>query len=238
MTACWVIVVGPAGAGKTTVAGYIRAQFPLFRHISDLTALEQLFAYNDARGEFALGAPGDRPSLWRGDDADAYLCSEATMKLPDGGHGILDPRVWDQALRTVVRDARAEPYVIVEFARGLDRAYMQLHGLKDSEAYLPSLQLLADELAGAPVVALVIVHVTAPLHTRMARNSSRQARGEHYVAEDVMRSIYRDDLFDERVLESLRDCERRPKLLTVDTVVSVEKGMIPVMEYLAESLEA
>lgn len=237
MAGCWVIIVGPAGAGKTTVSGYIRQELPTFRYTSDLAALEQLFAFNDAHVGTTRNATEQRPTLWCGLDADPYLNDQATRRLRGGGHDILDPSVWDAALRSVVRHAREYPHVIVEFARGLDPSYMKLHDLVSDEAYAPSFRLLAEELRGARATTAVVVHVTAPLDVRIARNVARRNRGEHYVADRVMRSTYRDDVFRDAAVELLQAYGLCTELRHINTTQGGDAGVASLIESLRARLD-
>lgn len=183
----WLIIVGPAAAGKSTFAAHLIARYPQFVHASDLDALKELFALEDG------GLPSARywPAASRSEPG-----VRRTVSLPEGGHDIIDPTVWDQALMAVVDRYRFHSYVALEFSRGADQRYLSMHDIPLSEAYIPSFRLLHAELASKPHTTLSIVHVSAPFALRCVRNRERQSRGGHYVSESVMRSTYAVDPLD------------------------------------------
>lgn len=207
MEPCWILIVGAAAAGKTTVANQIASRLPEFRVISDLIALVQLFEYNDRLKVSKSGLECEPSHLWLDlvdSSSGARVVAPMTRCLPDGGHEILDPWVWDEALRRVAESCRDDPYVILEFSRGEDPSYFALHGITGGDAYLPSFRVLAKELSSSIVKKIFVIHVHAEYAVRMSRNADRRSRGEHFVADLVMKEIYSEDCFRYSALAPLR----------------------------------
>jgi hypothetical protein len=186
----WIALVGPPAAGKTTFARHLTRIRSEFCHASDLAALQELFAL-DANVPI-------RPFYWPDLEERATNAKGRTKPLPDGGHDIIDPSVWDEALLRVIARFRVEPAVVLEFARGSDMAYLSHHGLSLSGAYQPSFQLLERALRTSPATPFAIVHVSAPFSVRVERNARRRVAGDHFVAEEVMKSVYEHDVLQDQ----------------------------------------
>lgn len=167
-----IFLIGPAAAGKTTVAKHITSCYSGFNHVSDLTDLNKQVKGSELGNE-----------------------DQRVVRLPHGGFKIFDPVVWDEALKSVAFSHRSTPNLVFEFSRGLDQAYLTLHGIKSNEVYDPSFQILADVFSSRINREAIVIVVDAPFEIRDRRNSGRRLAGEHSVDPSEFRRLFRSQLF-------------------------------------------
>ena len=167
-----IFLIGPAAAGKTTVATHIRSLNLGYDHASDLTDLNE-----QAR---AL-KPGNK--------------DQKVARLPRGGFEIIDPTAWDEALKRVAFSHRSTPNLILEFSRGLDQAYLKLHGIEPNEVYNPSFRILRHAFSPRIDNEGLVIMVDAPFEVRDYRNSDRHLAGDHFVDPSEFRKLFHSQLF-------------------------------------------
>jgi len=210
-----VFIVGCPAAGKSTLAKLIHDRYRQFDIVSDLQALSELFEINDTitrsiqekwtleQAYASLKELYGRICYWR-DTLNVILASlEAsddifryinTSLLLDGGHDILSPSVWDDALSRVVKLHDLSEHLILEFSRGVDERYQHAFGISERDVYLRAFQIIFDTNPRMLTKSLIIhLHVN---HTElMFRNQLRKIAGKHYVSETVMETVYSHDVF-------------------------------------------
>lgn len=189
----WIFVVGPAAAGKSTIARLLAKQLGDCEVAGDLEALTALLRTEEGeKGPLAQDAhcTPQAPTNLKHEPESSHI-----VRLADGGFKILDPRVWDECLARAATKYREERRVIFEFARGHDEEYLRFHGLAPEHAYDPSFRELKAILPMDIWMRSVVVHVHAPFNLRRSRNDNRRLQGEHFVNDRVMERVYKEDVF-------------------------------------------
>ena len=208
----WIFIVGPAASGKSTFAGELSRRFSQFEYSSDLRALEELFYLNDQLIEYTRDFTASLEVLTCSLNTIVYwpdlrdlrllqlkeggLTSPLeTTRTTDGGHRIHEPTVWDSALSRTVAQLSPSSKHIVEFARGVDEAYLSHFRIDASDIYPRAFRLLASVNREITQESSIIVHLTAKHLVRMRRNELRKLRGEHFVSRETMDKVYATDAF-------------------------------------------
>lgn len=169
-----IFLVGNPAAGKTAFGLELQRRCPTFEIASDLDELKLELS----RSEHGLV---DAPRIRR---------------VASGGFEVLDPRVWDDCLDSVAQRHEGESDLILEFSRGEDQLYLDMHNIEWGRAYDPSFAILSrvfDSRIQSGDALIVLVEAAWP--TRRRRNWERRLKGEHFVDAEELARLYRRECF-------------------------------------------
>lgn len=79
---------------------------------------------------------------------------------------------------------------IIQFSRGRDEEYEKKYG---NDVYKRSLEIVLQELDNK--TSTIIINLVSDLKMRKERNKIRFEQGGHFVSEDTMDNVYKDDIF-------------------------------------------
>jgi len=205
------LVVGPAGAGKTTYCDALARALPGLSMADDLDGLMELVRLErdvvaarerDDVPEFirsSLAIADSLPLAGRHATESAFeaartgLIPYPDIRVLSDGFEILTPEVWDWVISWAARGLSDSRIASLQFARGLDPEYLEAVGCTSDLVYDRAFKLVLKEVHRK--TDLLIIRVDASLETRLRRNENRRLRGEHSVAEQVMKSVYASDPF-------------------------------------------
>ena len=105
------------------------------------------------------------------------------------GHDIINPDLWDIILKRSVGVLKNENNII-QFSRGRDEEYEKKYG---NDVYKRSLEIVLQELDNK--TSTIIINLVSDLKMRKERNKIRFEQGGHFVSEDTMDNVYKDDIF-------------------------------------------
>ena len=105
------------------------------------------------------------------------------------GHDIINPDLWDIILKRSVGVLKNENNII-QFSRGRDEEYKKKYG---NDVYKRSLEIVLQELDNK--TSTIIINLVSDLKMRKERNKIRFEQGGHFVSEDTMDNVYKDDIF-------------------------------------------
>jgi predicted ABC-type ATPase len=198
-----VIVIGSSCAGKSTFVKYYNKYFNnTYNEIDDYWALQEIFEMDDSlwKGnfqEFILYKNKLKYcfEIWetyinaieKGKDVKQYLCTKYAI---GGGHNIIKPLLWNKILKFSLRDIKKNEFYIIQFSRGED---FSQNKIMSSNAYDESLQIIVNSFDS--VENILIVNIVAGFNLRKKRNTNRYLNGGHYVSEETMSNVYKNNIF-------------------------------------------
>lgn len=213
----FIFIVGLAGVGKTAISKELIRRFPSLTHVSDLAPLKELFEIDHVTRE-ALNGSNDvklgiqltrmknleitywehmlNERIGKIRSGETRSINIQTILADNGGYDILDPQVWDDVLTLSVSKLYTDKCYVFEFARGTDVAYAEKYNLDFSTIYLRCFQLIGQKIDILSPQNSLIIHVYVRNNENLRRNDLRRLNGEHYVANHVMESIYKTDIFE------------------------------------------
>lgn len=219
-----LMVVGPSCAGKSSLIEVILDLYPNFQVWDDLSSLKELFTIEDIvnislqSGQFERAAENLRElrkeseyytdllekwlEIFKGSESKIRL-DVSTMPTENGGHEIIEPRVWDEIIDRVTKKIKEKDNCIVQFSRGYDKKYLKWRRVSPKDIYRIPIEIILDNLNTTIIKRAGILHVTAPFNIRNRRNENRARHGGHYVDKKVMQTTYKEDPF----VLMLRKCE-------------------------------
>lgn len=207
-----VALVGPAGAGKTTVCRSWTKLFPEYVHVDDLAPLleflrlDRAVADADSSESLEAGLRELRPQLHFVQDlADEYLREldlRGTVPAPryckpigKGAMEVANPEAWDDIMVRLAATMQPDKSYVVEFARGHDSRYLERFGLPESGIYARTLNVFRCALPSGLAEGMTVMHVHADYDTRLARNLSRAQATGQFTPEQVMHDVFNRDVF-------------------------------------------
>jgi hypothetical protein len=214
-TPCIVFVVGCPASGKTTLAQMICSRFEVFDFATDLDALTEIFLINDlAAGCIrcrrspqeiedmfsVIGASRFwtdilEPRIKQLETRTVKLEELETVETADGGHEIMSPTLWDEALLRSIDSLSPDKSYVFEFSRGIDQAYLAEFNIGPREVYYRSFHLIFRHAPNITPENSLVVHVSAAHGERDRRNNARKLVGKHFVSRQVMDQVYMCDVF-------------------------------------------
>lgn len=222
-----VIVVGPSGAGKTAFSEHWRALFPHYGDIDDLPVIREYLDLDRIVSEADdIALLRDRLSKFEAkaeyisDLARLYLreTDPATetrprprycSRLSPSAMEITSPVVWDESAARLARSLRGPQPLLVQIARGHDRAYLQRFGIEESAVYERTLGLFINALDESLARNIAVVHVTADFESRSDRNERRRAITGQHVPQKVMEEVFTRDVFRGEYIDDVDRAIRR-----------------------------
>lgn len=192
-----IIVIGNSCAGKTTFIDFLKQKIDIYADIDDLPPLLEMFKIDDlvAEGNIEELKSLKDKIVYMKDIYDEYLRTYPNIKCysvksKDGnGHDILIPNLWDIILAKSVAISKKSNNII-QFSRGRDSEYEKMYS---ENVYERSLKIILDELSNPDNT--IIVNLVSDLDVRKKRNVIRYQNGGHFVSEETMDVVYRDDIF-------------------------------------------
>ncbi|MEX0297794.1 MAG: hypothetical protein AB3N28_01900 [Kordiimonas sp.] len=245
MKGYWVI--GPPGAGKSTAVKLLAKRLKNYQLVNDLHHLQGVFAL-DALSLNYLSTPAETrsnlPTIVEDFRASFPLFDEerlqdrvellnstkaSTVNLPTrmlsgGGFDIIQPQLWDLILEDAAKSIESNSFIF-EFSRGVDREYLDFHSINADQVYDQSFKTIFAHIADESWIHnSVLVHLSCPHLLCLERNELRRVKGEHFVDETVMKSVYKIDPFKLRNFEggfAVFGNHRLP-ILSIDNVSNLE----------------
>lgn len=192
-----IIVVGNSCAGKTTFIDFFKSFYNIYTDIDDLAPLLEMFMIDDVSKSNNLESFIELKNelVFMKDIYIDYLNNFSNIEhytvaaKNDEGHDIINPDLWDIILKKSVEVLKKDNNII-QFSRGRDEAYEKKYG---KDVYKRSLEIILSELNNK--TSTIIINLVADLEIRKERNKIRFEQGGHFVSEDTMDSVYKDDIF-------------------------------------------
>ena len=192
-----IIVVGNSCAGKTTFIDFFKSLYNIYTDIDDLAPLLEMFMIDDVANAQNLDNFINLKDklVFMKDIYEYYLNNFSNIEpysviSKNGkGHDIMNPDLWDLILKRAVRVLKNENNII-QFSRGRDEKYEKKYG---NDIYKRSLEIILQELENK--TSTIIINMVSDLKTRKKRNKIRFEQGGHFVSEDTMNNVYKDDIF-------------------------------------------
>lgn len=187
-----VIVIGNSCAGKSTFINYFNNNFEIYDNIDDLNPLLEVFNIDDElreKNDFMENVK------YANDIVEEYKKSLNnikfyTQKAKNGnGHDIIRPELWDKILLYATKN-NTKGNIIIQFARGNDKLYEE--ELKRNP-YDYGLKNIIENVKNKE--QCIIINLKADLNERIKRNECRKNEGGHFVSEDTMKNVYKNDIF-------------------------------------------
>lgn len=190
-----IIVIGNSCAGKTTFTNCLKNIYPIYDDIDDYPPLKEVFDLDDMLREKIT-----KEELLKLKSKFKYIESiieEYIKNYPNidyysskstgNGHNIERSILWDLILKYAIQNIKI-PYNIIQFSRGSDQSYKEEFG---DNAYERSINIILESLPSTDNV--LIVNLISELDQRKYRNRERHRLGGHFVAEETMESVYKED---------------------------------------------
>ena len=239
-----IIVVGPSGGGKSTFVMNLRKYYKEYRVIDDLFLLQEIFRIDDCIQDIVTVPNSKNKSQgiakFKKVGQNIQYCHEIwdnyhkiimkgqydklkprySIACDNGGHKIIDPNLWDQVLKLLVRELDMQEHYILQFSRGTDQAYLKAKFITPNEVYLHAIQMIISNLPTTLKNSILIIHITASYRIRIERNKKRYLEGGHFVSDLTMQQVYAKDIF-----EFINDDEAKA---SNKGYISVENSYIPV----------
>ena len=190
-----IIVIGNSCAGKSTFANYLKSIYPIYDDIDDYPPLKEVFDLDDSLRDCfnkeELVSAKNKYKYIKTIVEEYIKCfpniNYYSSKSSGNGHNIERAILWDLILEYAVRNMK-KPYNIVQFSRGQDRSYQEEFG---DNVYERSINIILDNLPS--IDEILIVNLKSKLEQRKYRNLERHRLGGHFVAEETMDSVYKED---------------------------------------------
>ena len=192
-----IIVVGNSCAGKTTFIDFFKSFYNIYTDIDDLAPLLEMFMIDDVSNGQKLDDFINLKNklVFMKDIYNHYLNNFSNIEhysviAKNGeGHDIINPDLWDIILKRSVGVLKNENNII-QFSRGRDEEYEKKYG---NDVYKRSLEIVLQELDNK--TSTIIINLVSDLKMRKKRNKIRFEQGGHFVSEDTMDNVYKDDIF-------------------------------------------
>lgn len=192
-----IIVVGNSCAGKTTFINFFKSFYNIYKDIDDLAPLLEMFMIDDVSNSSNLEdfIKLKNKIVFMDDIYGIYLKNYSNIEhysvaAKNGkGHDIINPDLWDIILKKSVKVLKNENNII-QFSRGRDEKYEKKYG---NDVYKRSLEIILQELDNKD--STIIINLISDLKIRKERNKIRFEQGGHFVSEDTMDNVYKDDIF-------------------------------------------
>ena len=192
-----IIVIGNSCAGKTTFVNYFKSLYSIYTDIDDLAPLSEMFMIDDVslKNDFDDFKELRHKIIYMDDIYEEYLNDFSNIKHysitsnSGNGHDIINPKLWDIILKKSIKHLKNDNNII-QFSRGKDKNYEKMYG---DDVYGRSLKIIMDELDNKSKT--IIINVVSDLEIRKKRNRIRFEKGGHFVSEDTMNNVYKDDIF-------------------------------------------
>lgn len=192
-----IIVVGNSCAGKTTFIDFFKSFYNIYTDIDDLAPLLEMFMIDDVSSGKNLDDFINLKNklIFMKDIYNHYLNNFSNIEhysviAKNGeGHDIINPDLWDIILKRSVGVLKNENNII-QFSRGRDEEYEKKYG---NDVYKRSLEIVLQELDNK--TSTIIINLVSDLKMRKERNKIRFEQGGHFVSEDTMDNVYKDDIF-------------------------------------------
>ena len=192
-----IIVVGNSCAGKTTFIDFFKSFYNIYTDIDDLAPLLEMFMIDDISTSNNLDdfIKLKNKLVFMKDIYENYLSNFSNIDHYSvaanngGGHDIINPDLWDIILKKSVVALKNENNII-QFSRGRDEAYEIKYG---NDVYKRSIDIILHELDNK--TSTIIINLVSDLKMRKERNKTRFEQGGHFVSEDTMDNVYKDDIF-------------------------------------------
>lgn len=192
-----IIVVGNSCAGKTTFIDFFKSFYNIYTDIDDLAPLLEMFMIDDVSSSKNLDDFINLKNklIFMKDIYNHYLNNFSNIEhysviAKNGkGHDIINPDLWDIILKRSVGVLKNENNII-QFSRGRDEEYEKKYG---NDVYKRSLEIVLQELDNK--TSTIIINLVSDLKMRKERNKIRFEQGGHFVSEDTMDNVYKDDIF-------------------------------------------
>lgn len=192
-----IIVIGNSCAGKTTFIDFFKSFYNIYTDIDDLSPLLEMFMIDDISASDNLEEFKKLKNrlVFMKDIYEHYLSNFSNIEhysviAKNGeGHDIINPDLWDIILKKSVEVLKNENNII-QFSRGRDEEYEKKYG---KDVYKRSLKIILQELDNTQ--STIIINLVSDLKMRKERNKIRFEQGGHFVSEDAMDNVYKDDIF-------------------------------------------
>ncbi len=192
-----IIVVGNSCAGKTTFIEFFKSFYNIYTDIDDLAPLLEMFMIDDISNSKNIDEFINLKNklVFMKDIYEHYLndfpnIEHYSVIAKNGeGHDIINPDLWDIILKKSVEILKNENNII-QFSRGRDEEYEKKYG---KDVYKRSLEIILQELDNR--TSTIIINLVSNLKMRKQRNKNRYEQGGHFVSEDTMDNVYKDDIF-------------------------------------------
>ena len=192
-----IIVVGNSCAGKTTFINFFKSLYNIYTDIDDLAPLLEMFMIDDISNSNNIDDLKKIKDniIFMKDIYEQYLNNYQNIEhysviAKNGeGHDIIKPDLWDIILKKSV-EVLADENNIIQFSRGRDKEYEKKYG---NNVYKRSLEIILQGLDNKK--STIIINLVSDLKIRKERNKIRFKQGGHFVSEDTMDNVYRDDIF-------------------------------------------
>ncbi|HHX99147.1 TPA: hypothetical protein GX533_00455 [Candidatus Dojkabacteria bacterium] len=192
-----IIVIGNSCAGKTTFVDFFKSHYNIYTDIDDLAPLLEMFMIDDISSKNSLEDLKQIKDnlIFMRDIYEQYLddfpnINHYSRIAKNGcGYDIINPNLWDIILRKSVSILKRENNII-QFSRGRDVEYEKLYG---HDVYNRSLNIVLEELENKENT--IIVNLISNLKNRKERNKIRHDHGGHFVSDDTMDNVYKEDIF-------------------------------------------
>ena len=212
---CFIFVIGCPASGKSTLAQMICQSLTMFEFATDLNALKEIFLINDLIAECLLydKSPKEVDDVFSNIPASFFwtdilttriqqlktrninLDQLETIKTDDGGYIITKPYLWDEVLHRSTRAFDPNKCYVFEFSRGTDQMYMANLNITPKDIYLRSFSIIFERNQNIAKNNSLIIHTFANYNEREHRNRLRRSKGEHFVSQQAMEDVYKDDVF-------------------------------------------
>jgi len=218
LTQCpyFIFITGCAAAGKTTLAQKICKTLPIFNFSTDMFALKEVFLINDFLEDCIIKKKSDKEIkssflhitgscfYWKDmlekkieELRTGNLTIEAldTVKTEDGGHRIRRPYLWDEVLYRSCTICNKDECYVFEFARGADLSYLEKYNIGASQVYHRCFSIIRNSNRNVTAGNSMIINIVTERRERQERNRLRRIRGDHFVSQQTMEEVYKDDIF-------------------------------------------
>ncbi|HSQ97258.1 MAG TPA: hypothetical protein VLL98_00895 [Rickettsiales bacterium] len=188
-----IIVIGTSCSGKSSFIESIQKyKKNYYQVLDDVKPLYKIFSADkllnsNKYDEF-------KEYLFANNLNQYYSCNK-NYSIKDGdGYKIINPKLWNIVLDIINDEILINKNYIIEFSRGDDKIYNKFYKISKREIYLNSLKiLLKNKLSNNNDI--LIINIKSHLNTRIKRNYIRYNNNGHFVSEQTMNTIYKNDCF-------------------------------------------
>ncbi len=187
-----VIVIGNSCTGKTTFIKYFISNFGIYDIIDDLNPLLEVFKIDDElkeKNNYLKKVKYAKDIIEEYKKSNQNICFYSQKAKNGKGHDIIRPELWDKILLYSVKGYKGKN-VIIQFARGNDKLYKEKLNRNPYDYGLKNVIENTENKENC-----IIINLRARLEERLIRNEKRKNDGGHFVSEDTMKKIYKEDIF-------------------------------------------